>query len=179
MNRELDEKYMQIALKQAMRAKKKNEIPIGAVIVFSGNNSDKTKKKAYTEYIDKISKKYKVGDIISKACNMRNIKNSALAHAEVLAIKKANKKLKDFRLEGCTMYVTLEPCQMCAGALVQSRIDRIVIGAMSPKSGSMGSIINIVDNEAFNHQIDVTYNILEKECSNLIKDYFADMRNID
>ena len=123
-----DERFMKEALKQAKKALKINEVPIGCVIVYEGR-------------------------IIARGYNRRKIDKNTLAHAELSAIKKASKRLGDWRLECCTMYVTLEPCQMCAGAMVQARIDRLVIGCMSPKSGCAGSIINLLDNPRFNHQI--------------------------
>ena len=101
---------------------------------------------------------------------------TALAHAEISAIDKASKKLGDWRLEGCTLYVTLEPCQMCAGALVQSRIDRVVIGAMNPKAGCAGSVLNLLQNREFNHQVEITRGVLEQECKDLLQSFFKDLR---
>lgn len=150
----IDEKYMAKALKQAKKAADLNETPIGAIIV-------------------------KDDEIIAKACNLRNTEKNTIAHAEMLAVKKACKYLKDWRLEGCTMYVTLEPCQMCAGALVQARIDRVVIGAMSPKSGCAGSILNILNNDRFNHQVKVTKGVMEKECRSIMKEFFKNLRSSD
>ena len=126
-----DEKYMRAALKQAEKAYNLGETPIGCVIVHE----------------DKI---------IARGYNRRNTDKNPLAHAEVEAIKKASKKLGDWRLEECTLYVTLEPCQMCAGAIVQSRIPRVVVGCMNPKAGCTGSILNLLDIQAFNHQADLT-----------------------
>lgn len=147
----VDEKYMKKALKLAKCAASKGDVPIGCVIV----SGDK---------------------IIGEGYNKRNKKHSALAHAELIAIKKASKALGDWRLEGCTMYVTLEPCQMCAGAIVQSRIDRVVIGAMNPKAGCAGSILNILSMKEFNHQVEITRGVLEDKCSKCLKKFFANLR---
>ncbi|MBQ0026265.1 MAG: tRNA adenosine(34) deaminase TadA [Lachnospiraceae bacterium] len=146
-----DEYYMNKALAEARRAEELLEVPIGCVIVHE----------------DKI---------IGRGYNKRNTKGTTLAHAEMMAIDKACKKLGDWRLEGCTMYVTLEPCQMCAGAAVQSRIDRVVIGAPSPKAGSAGTLINILENPQFNHQVQITRGVLEEECTAMLKDFFKDLR---
>ena len=147
-----DEKYMRAALKQAEKAYNLGETPIGCVIVHE----------------DKI---------IARGYNRRNTDKNPLAHAEVAAIKKASKKLGDWRLEGCTMYVTLEPCQMCAGAIVQARIPRVVIGSMNPKAGCAGSILNILEMPQFNHMCSVTRGVLENECSRLLTDFFKELRN--
>ena len=146
-----DEKYMRAALKQAEKAYNLGETPIGCVIVHE----------------DKI---------IARGYNRRNTDKNPLAHAEVAAIKKASKKLGDWRLEGCTMYVTLEPCQMCAGALVQSRIDEVVIGSMNPKAGCAGSVLNLLEVEGFNHKVKITRGVLEEECSAMLSDFFKELR---
>lgn len=146
-----DEKYMKKALEQAKKAQALMEVPIGCVIVCD----------------DKI---------IARGYNRRNTEGSTLAHAEIIAIRKAAKKLGDWRLEGCTMYVTLEPCQMCAGALVQSRIDRVVIGSMNPKAGCAGSVINLLNMDKFNHQVEITQGVLGDECSKMLSDFFKDLR---
>ena len=146
-----DEKYMRAALKQAEKAYNLGETPIGCVIVHE----------------DKI---------IARGYNRRNTDKNPLAHAEVAAIKKASKKLGDWRLEECTLYVTLEPCQMCAGAIVQSRIPRVVVGCMNPKAGCTGSILNLLNIQAFNHQADLTTGVLEEECSQLMKQFFRELR---
>ena len=117
----------------------------------------------------------KDGTVLARAYNKRNKDKNAISHAEILAISKACKKIKDFRLEECTMYVTLEPCQMCAGAIVQSRIKRLVIGAKSIKAGSCGSIINILDNNEFNHKVEVTY-LENEDCKEILKDFFKKIR---
>ena len=147
----LDEKYMKAAIKEARKAYALDEVPIGCVIVQ--NNK-----------------------IIARGYNRRNTDKNTLAHAEMSAIKKASKKTGDWRLEDCTMYVTLEPCQMCAGAIVQARIPHVVIGCMNPKAGCAGSIINILDIKEFNHQVDITKGVLEEECSSMMKNFFAWLR---
>lgn len=147
----MDEKYMKEALKQAEKAKDIDEVPIGCVIVYE----------------DKI---------VARGYNKRNTKNSTLAHAELIAIDKASKKMGDWRLENCTMYVTLEPCQMCAGAIVQSRMEKVVIGVMNPKAGCAGSVLNLLQVEEFNHQVEIVTGVLEKECGDIIKDFFKDLR---
>ena len=142
---------MREALKQAKKAYNIEEVPIGCIIEYQGK-------------------------IIARAYNKRNIKKSTLAHAELLAIQKASKKLGDWRLEDCTMYITLEPCQMCAGAIVQARIPRVVIGSMNPKAGCAGSILNLLQVKEFNHQVDVKRGILEEECGGILKDFFKELR---
>ncbi len=146
-----DEKYMRKALAEARKAYALGEVPIGCVIVCDGR-------------------------IVGRGYNRRNTDKTTLAHAEIKAIGKACKKTGDWRLEGCTLYVTLEPCQMCAGAIVQSRIDRVVMGAESPKAGSAGSIINILDNNEFNHQVILEKGVLEDECSELLTRFFKELR---
>lgn len=146
-----DEKFMKKALHQAKRAAAIGEIPIGCVIVRDGK-------------------------VIARGFNERLHKKSTLAHAEISAIDRASKKLGDWRLEGCTMYVTLEPCQMCSGALVQSRIDRVVIGTMNPKAGCAGSILNLLQMPEFNHQVEITTGVLQEECSRTLQDFFKDLR---
>ena len=145
------EKYMRAAIREAKKAYALEEVPIGCVIVYQ----------------DKV---------IARGYNRRNTDKNTVAHAEMSAIKKASKKLGDWRLEGCTMYVTLEPCQMCAGAIVQARIDEVVIGSMNPKAGCTGSILNLLDIQAFNHQADLTTGVLEEECSQLMKQFFRELR---
>ena len=116
------------------------------------------------------------GKIIARGYNRRNTDKNTLSHAELNAIRKASKKLGDWRLEGCTMYVTLEPCQMCAGALVQSRIDEVVIGSMNPKAGCAGSVLNLLQVDNFNHQVKITRGVLEGECSMMLSDFFRELR---
>lgn len=142
---------MKEALKEAKKAFNKNEIPVGCVIVLDDQ-------------------------IIARGHNLRQTKKSVLGHAEIMAIQKANKKLDSWILENCTMYVTLEPCSMCAGAILQSRIKRLVFGAYEPKHGACGSIINILDNNEFNHQVEITSNVLENESSTLLKNFFQILR---
>ena len=146
-----DEKYMREALRHAKKAYNLNETPIGCVIVHDGK-------------------------IIARGYNRRNTDKSPLAHAEITAIKKAGKKLGDWRLEDCTLYVTLEPCQMCAGAIVQSRITRVVVGCMNPKAGCAGSILNLLDVKEFNHQAELTTGVLKEECSALMTGFFRELR---
>lgn len=145
------EKYMREAIKQAKKAWKIEEVPIGCIIVYE----------------DKI---------IARAYNKRNTKKSTLAHAELLAIGKAAKVIGDWRLEGCTMYVTLEPCQMCAGAIVQSRMSRVVIGSMNAKAGCAGSVLNLLEMKEFNHQVEVVRGVLEQECSSMLSGFFRELR---
>ena len=146
-----DEKFMKEALRQAKKAYALEETPIGCVIVQDGR-------------------------IIARGYNRRNTDKSGLAHAEITAIRKANKQTGDWRLEDCTLYVTLEPCQMCAGAIVQSRVKRVVIGAMNPKAGCAGSVINLLEMPQFNHQVEVERGVLQEECSTLLSGFFAELR---
>ena len=155
-----DERFMLEALKQAKKAASIGETPIGCVIVRTRDYEGNALEPA----------------IIARGYNRRNTEKNPLAHAEISAIRKAAKKLGDWRLEGCTMYVTLEPCQMCAGALVQSRIDRVVIGCMNPKAGSAGSIVNLLQEPRFNHQAEITAGVLQEDCSALMKQFFAALR---
>lgn len=153
MRRELteDEKYMKEAVRQAKKAWKIEEVPIGCVIVHEGR-------------------------IIGRGYNRRTTDKNTLAHAELLAIRKASRKLGDWRLEDCTMYVTLEPCQMCSGAIVQSRMTRVVVGCMNPKAGCAGSILNLLQMPQFNHQVELTTGVLEEECSEMMKAFFRELR---
>ena len=146
-----DKKFMRAAIVQARRAEKLDEVPIGCVIVYEGK-------------------------IIARGYNRRNTDFSTISHAEMNAIRKASKKLGDWRLEGCTIYITLEPCQMCSGAIVQSRIDRCVIGAMNPKAGCAGSVMNLLQVAQFNHQVEITRGVLEKECSSMLSSFFRRLR---
>lgn len=146
-----DERYMKEAIKQAKKAYAIGEVPIGCVIVYE----------------DKI---------IGRGYNRRTIDKNTIAHAEMIAIKKASKKMNDWRLEDCTMYVTLEPCQMCSGAIVQSRMKRVVVGCMNPKAGCAGSILNLLQMPRFNHQVELDIGILEEECSGLMKQFFKELR---
>ena len=143
--------FMKEALKQAKKAEKIGEVPIGCVIVQNGK-------------------------IIARGYNRRNTDKTTLAHAELLAIKKASKAVGDWRLEDCTLYVTLEPCQMCAGAIVQARMKRVVAGAMNPKAGCAGSILNLLQVPKFNHQVEFEHGVLEEECSNLLQSFFKTLR---
>ena len=146
-----DEKFMKAALKQAQKAYAIDEVPIGCVIVQNGH-------------------------IIARGYNRRNIDMNTLAHAELSAIRKTRKKTSDWRLEDCTMYVTLEPCQMCAGAIVQSRMKRVVIASMNAKAGCAGSVLNLLQMQQFNHQVEITQGVLEEECSRMLSSFFRELR---
>ncbi len=145
------EKYMKEALKQAKKAYEKGEIPVGAVIV----------------------KEHK---IIARAYNEKEYKRDTTKHAEILAIQKASKKLKSWRLQDCDMYVTLEPCSMCAGALIQARIRKLYIGTMDKKTGACGSVLNLLEDYTFNHKLEVEKGILQKDCENILKIFFKELR---
>ena len=145
------EKFMKEAIRQAKKARELEEVPIGCVIVSDGK-------------------------IIARGYNRRNTDKNTLSHAELNAIRKASKKTGDWRLEDCTMYITLEPCQMCAGAIVQARMGRVVIGAMNPKAGCAGSILNLLEMQEFNHQVQVERGVLEEECSTMLSDFFRMLR---
>lgn len=147
----MDEKYMKEAIKQAQKAYSLGEVPIGCVIVYQ----------------DKI---------IARGYNRRTTDKNTLSHAELNAIRKASKKLGDWRLDDCEMYITLEPCQMCAGAIVQARIRKVYIGCMNPKAGCAGSILNLLQVRQFNHQVEMQTGILEEECSSIIKRFFKELR---
>ena len=146
-----DEKYMKEAIRQAKKAEDIGDVPIGCVIVSDGK-------------------------IIARGYNQRNKNKTVLAHAELLAMSKACRKTGDWRLENCTMYITLEPCQMCAGAIVQARVSRVVIGSMNPKAGCGGSVLNLLEMKEFNHQVDVTRGVLEEECSEMLSAFFQNLR---
>ena len=146
-----EEKYMSEAIKQAGRAARAGEVPIGCVIVMN----------------DKI---------IGRGYNRRMSDKSALAHAEIIAIRRACREAGDWRLDGAEMYVTLEPCQMCSGAIIQSRIRKLYIGAMNPKAGFAGSLMNMFEVAGMNHYVEVSYGILSEKCSVLLKEFFAQLR---
>ena len=148
---DIQERYMRQAMKLARKAAELGEVPIGCVIEYQGT-------------------------IIGRGYNRRKTDKSTLAHAEIIAIKKACKKMDDWRLEECTMYVTLEPCQMCAGAIVQARIPKVVIGCMNPKAGCAGSVLNILQVPQFNHQVETVYGVLEEECSTMLTEFFKSLR---
>ena len=148
-----DEKYMKEAMKQAKKAAAIEEVPIGCVIVYE----------------DKI---------IARGYNKRNLKKNTMAHAEIIAMNKASRVIGDWRLEGCTMYVTLEPCPMCAGAIVQARIPRVVIGSMNPKAGCAGSVLNVLQTEGFNHQVTLETGVLGAECSEMLSSFFKELRKL-
>ncbi len=147
-----EERFMRQAIVQAKKAWSIGEVPIGCVIVYKDQ-------------------------VIGRGYNRRMTDKNTLSHAELNAIRKASKKLNDWRLDDCEMYITLEPCQMCAGAIVQSRIRKVYIGAMNPKAGCAGSILNLLDVKEFNHQVIVEKGILEEECSEMLKDFFKELRN--
>ena len=147
----LDEKFMKAAIREARKAYALDEVPIGCVIVSDNK-------------------------IIARGYNRRNTEGNTLAHAEISAIRKASKKLGDWRLEDCTMYVTLEPCQMCAGAIVQSRMKRVVIASMNPKAGCAGSVLNLLQMAEFNHQVEIEKGVLNEECSTMLSDFFRELR---
>lgn len=147
----MDEKYMKEAMKQAKKAYALGEVPIGCVIVYQ----------------DKI---------IGRGYNRRNTDKNTLSHAEITAINKASKFMGDWRLEECTLYVTLEPCQMCSGAIVQARIPHVVIGCMNPKAGCAGSVLNVLQMPEFNHQVEITKGVLEQECSDMLTTFFKELR---
>lgn len=145
------ERFMKEAIRQAKKARALEEVPIGCVIVHEGK-------------------------IIARGYNRRNTDKNTLSHAELNAIRKASKKLGDWRLEGCTMYVTLEPCPMCAGAIVQARIPKVVIGCMNPKAGCAGSVLDLLHEDGFNHQVETEVGMLGEECSQMLKDFFRELR---
>ena len=147
----MNEKYMKEAIRQARKAAAIGEVPIGCVIVFQ----------------DKI---------IARGYNRRITDKNTLSHAELNAIRKASRKLGDWRLDDCEMYVTLEPCQMCAGAIVQARIKKVYIGCMNPKAGCAGSIMNLLQVKQFNHQVEIETGIMEEECSMMLKNFFKELR---
>lgn len=143
--------YMKLAIKQAKKAALLDEVPIGCVIVYNGK-------------------------IIGRGYNRRNTDKTTLGHAEITAIKKASRYMNDWRLEDCSIYVTLEPCQMCAGAIVQARIPRVVIGSMNSKAGCAGSIINLLNMPQFNHQAEVVRGVCDEECSTMLSTFFRELR---
>lgn len=147
----MEDIFMKEALKEAKKAYEKEEVPVGAVIV-------------------------KDGKIISRAYNLKESKKDTTCHAEILAIKKACKKLDSWRLEGCTMYVTLEPCPMCTGALIQTRIDKVVIGTMDYKTGACGSVLDLSNDYKFNHKIEIETGMKQEECEKILQEFFKDLR---
>ncbi len=147
----IHEQYMQLAIVEAEKAQAIGEVPIGAVIVFEN-------------------------EVIAAGYNIRETSQTTLSHAELIAIQQANEKIGSWRLENCTLYVTLEPCPMCAGAIVQSRIKQVVYGAIDPKAGCAGTLMNLLTEDRFNHQVDVVKGVLEAECSSMLRDFFRDLR---
>lgn len=148
---DINNKFMKSALKEAEKSYDKEEIPVGAVIV-------------------------KDGKIIARGHNLKETKNDTTNHAEIIAIRKASKKLKSWRLRGCTMYVTLEPCTMCAGALIQARLDKVVIGTMDEKTGACGSVLNVLEDYKFNHKVEIEKGVMEKECKEILQQFFKELR---
>lgn len=146
------EKFMKEAIKQAKKAYDKEEIPVGAVIV-------------------------KDGKIIARGYNKKEEKKDTTQHAEIIAIQKASIKIGAWRLQDCEMYVTLEPCAMCTGALIQARLKRVYIGTMDPKTGACGSVLNLLEDYKFNHKVEVETNIMQKECEKILKDFFKYLRS--
>ena len=146
------EKVMKEAIKQAKKADDKEEIPVGAVIV-------------------------KDGKIIARGYNKKEEKKDTTQHAEIIAIQKASRKIGAWRLQDCEMYVTLEPCAMCTGALIQARLKRVYIGTMDPKTGACGSVLNLLEDYKFNHKVEVETNIMQKECEKILKDFFKYLRS--
>lgn len=147
----IQEKFMKEAIKEALKAYKKLEVPVGAVIV-------------------------KDGKVIARAHNVKEEKRDTTKHAEILAISKASKKLESWRLTDCEMYVTLEPCSMCAGALINSRIKKVYIGTMDQKTGACGSVFNLLEDYTFNHKVEIETGILQQECEGLLKEFFKELR---
>lgn len=146
------EKFMKEAIKQAKKAYDKEEIPVGAVIV-------------------------KDGKIIARGYNKKEEKKDTTQHAEIIAIQKASRKIGAWRLQDCEMYVTLEPCAMCTGALIQARLKRVYIGTMDLKTGACGSVLNLLEDYKFNHKVEVETNIMQKECEKILKDFFKYLRS--
>ena len=149
----MEEKFMKEALKEAKKAYDKLEVPVGAVIV-------------------------KDGKIIARAHNLKETKFDTTKHAEILAIQKASKKLNSWRLIDCEMYVTLEPCSMCAGALINSRIKKVYIGASDRKTGAVGSVFNLLEDYTFNHKVEYEKGVLQDECESILKEFFKELRKI-
>ncbi len=149
----MNEEFMREAIKEAKKAYKKLEVPVGAVIV-------------------------KNGEIIARAHNLKETKLDTTKHAEILAIQRASKKLQSWRLIDCEMYVTLEPCSMCAGALINSRMKKVYIGALDQKTGAAGSVLNLFEDYTFNHKVEIERGIMSDECEKLLKDFFKHLREI-
>lgn len=144
-------KFMKEALKEAKKSYQKDEIPVGAVIV-------------------------KDGKVIARGHNTKETKTDPTKHAEIIAIQKASKKLQTWRLSGCTIYVTLEPCSMCAGSLIQARIDKVVIGTMDEKTGACGSVLNLLTDYKFNHTVQIETGIMQEECRKILQQFFKELR---
>ena len=149
----MPEEFMKEAIKEAKKAAKKLEVPVGCVIV-------------------------KDGEIIARGHNLKETKKDTTKHAEIITIQKASKKLATWRLNECEIFVTLEPCTMCAGAIINSRIKKIYIGTMDPKTGAAGSVLNIFEDYTFNHRVEVEKDILQEECEKILKDFFKELRKM-
>lgn len=149
----MQEKFMKEALKEAKKAYDKLEVPVGCVIVYEGK-------------------------VIARAHNLKETKFDTTKHAEILAIQKASKKLKSWRLIDCEMYITLEPCSMCSGAIINSRINKIYIGAMDEKTGAAGSVFNLFEDYTFNHKVNIEYHVMRTECEKILKDFFKELRKM-
>ena len=148
-----DEYFMKEDIKEAKKEYQKNEVPVGAVVV-------------------------KNNEIVARGHNIKETKKDTTKHAEIIAIQKASKKMNAWRLEDCTMYVTLEPCTMCAGAIIQARLKRLIIGTMDKKTGACGSVLNLIDDYEFNHKVELKTGIMETECRQIMKDFFKELREI-
>ena len=166
----MQEKYMRLAVREAEKAGRNGDVPIGCVIVYDGTAPDSRADRHAAE----IS--LTPGTVIGRGYNRRNRDLNALMHAEIIAVRKACRKMQDWRLEDCTMYVTLEPCPMCAGAIVQARIPRVVIGARNKKAGCCGSVLDLLHVQGLNHQAELTEDVLGTECAGLMSDFFRELR---
>lgn len=179
MDNPIQKKYMHQAIAQARKAWALDEVPIGCVIVYDGKEpaGNANKENAAEREKTPTGKDYPApGTVIARGYNRRITDRSTLAHAEITAIKKACKVLGDWRLEDCTMYVTLEPCPMCAGAIVQARIPRVVMGSMNPKAGCAGSVLDLFHQDGLNHRVDVAVGVCGEECSEMLKSFFKRLR---
>ncbi len=165
-----DEFFMQMAIREAVKAGKHGDVPIGCVIVYDASRPD-SKADRHAEALDIPADR-----ILGRGHNRRNKDRNALMHAEISAIRAACRKLQDWRVEDCTLYVTLEPCPMCAGAILQARIPRVVIGAMNAKAGCCGSVLDMLHVQAFNHRCEVRTGVLQADCTKLMTDFFRTLR---
>ncbi len=167
---ERDAYYMKLAIREARKALKHEDVPIGCILVYDGTNpASKADQHAASLGIE-------AGTILGRGYNRRNRDHNALMHAEILAIRQACKRLQDWRVEDCTLYVTLEPCPMCAGAIVQARVPRVVIGSMNPKAGCCGSVLDMLHEKRFNHRCEVRTDVERDACAALMSDFFQSLR---